>query len=580
MNPLKFSKGLVVLNGLVPLLVLIWDAYQGQLGANSVNYALHVTGILSLLFLFLSLIMTPLRWVTGWGGWVAFRRALGLYGFFYSVVHVGIYVAFDRALDLNSTLHEIWMRRFLQIGTAAVFLMVPLAVTSTNGMIQKIGPKRWKVLHRLAYVVAALGVIHYYLLVKSDIRQPVAFAVVLTGLLGARVGRHYFELRKAADKNSELAVKARSIPSRTKPKFWSGELKLAATFQETPDVKTFRFVAKDEGPFPFDYLPGQYMNLQLMIDGQRVNRSYTIASSPTRRDACELTIKREPKGTSSRYLHDKLMIGDSIKVSAPAGKFVFTGTEAPAVLLVAGGVGITPMMSIVRYLTDRVWSGDIYFLVIAKAERDIIFHDELCWLKKRFPKLHLCMTLTREELGSMWQGERGRANGALLTRFVPNLVHVPAFICGPDEMMNSTCELLKELGVPKEQIKTEAFVSPVGNTDKQDSSLGLAQGIKASTNEIGLSTNTGNGRVTQLSFAKSGSNTTIDDDKTILEAAEAAGVDIPYECRSGVCGQCKTKVLRGSIVMDSEDAISSSEKANGYILACQARLRSDVIIDV
>jgi hypothetical protein len=104
MNQLKFFKALVMLNGLVPLLVLAWDAYHGQLGANSVNYALHVTGILSLLFLFLSLLMTPLRWITGWGGWIAFRRALGLYGFFYSVIHVGIYVGLDRAMDLNSTL--------------------------------------------------------------------------------------------------------------------------------------------------------------------------------------------------------------------------------------------------------------------------------------------------------------------------------------------------------------------------------------------------------------------------------------------------------------------------------------------
>ena len=274
------------------------------------------------------------------------------------------------------------------------------------------------------------------------------------------------------------------------------------------------------------------------------------------------------------------MIDDSIKVSAPAGKFVFTGTEASAVLLIAGGVGITPMMSIVRYLTDRVWSGDIYFLVIAKTEREIIFHDELRWLENRFPKLHLYVTLTREELGSLWQGERGRANGALLKRFVPNLVQVSAYLCGPDEMMNSTHDLLVELGVPNNQIKTEAFVSPAGNTGQQDSNSGFTHGIGASTEEIGLKAVAKEGRVTQLYCAKSGLGISIDDDKTILEAAEEAGVEIPYECRSGICGQCKTKALRGTIVMDSEDAISSSEKAEGYILACQARLRSDAVIDV
>ena len=149
--------------------MLGWDAYHGQLGANAVNHALHVTGTLSLVFLFLALVITPLRWATGWGGWVAFRRALGLYAFFYSIIHLGIYIGLDRALSVSSTFHEIWTRRFLQVGVAAVLLMVPLAVTSTNGMVRRLGPKRWKLLHRAVYLVAALGVLHYYMLVKSDV---------------------------------------------------------------------------------------------------------------------------------------------------------------------------------------------------------------------------------------------------------------------------------------------------------------------------------------------------------------------------------------------------------------------------
>ena len=96
MNSLQFYRNLVLLNGAVPLVVLLWDAYRGQLGANPINDALHITGILSLIFLLLSLSMTPARWITGWSGWIAFRRSLGLYGFFYSVLHFGIYVGFDR----------------------------------------------------------------------------------------------------------------------------------------------------------------------------------------------------------------------------------------------------------------------------------------------------------------------------------------------------------------------------------------------------------------------------------------------------------------------------------------------------
>ena len=397
MNQLQFLRWLVVFNGFVPLLVLGWDAYQGQLGANSVNYALHVTGILSLIFLFGSLVMTPLRWLSGWSGWIAFRRALGLYGFFYAALHVAIYVGLDRQLSVASTFSEIWARRFLQVGTAAVFLMVPLALTSTNAMIRRLGGKNWKLLHRTAYLVAILGVVHYYMLVKSDVRQPVAFAIVLTGLLGARVAHRYLEVRKRSDKSVAVGRASTAKTGSKKPRYWKGELQVIGLFQETPDVKTFRLASVDGEALPFDYLPGQYLNLKLNIDGKVINRSYTIASSPTRLDSCELSIKREANGVASRFLHDTIRVGDRIAVGAPAGKFVFTGAGAKEVLLIAGGVGITPLMSIVRYLTDHSWDGDIFFLVVAKSERDLIFRDELALLQKRCPRLHVCPTLTRSD---------------------------------------------------------------------------------------------------------------------------------------------------------------------------------------
>lgn len=182
-SALPFYRKLVVLNGAVPLVMLVWDALDGQLAANSVNHALHITGIVSLVCLLLTLAMTPLQRITGWGGWGSFRRSLGLYGFFYAVVHLGIYVVLDRAGDLRSTLHEVVTRTYLQIGTVALLLMIPLAVTSTNAMIHRLGSRRWKQLHRATYVVGILGVVHYYLLVKSDVRQPVAFGVVLGVLL-------------------------------------------------------------------------------------------------------------------------------------------------------------------------------------------------------------------------------------------------------------------------------------------------------------------------------------------------------------------------------------------------------------
>ena len=126
-------------------------------------------------------------------------------------------------------------------------------------------------------------------------------------------------------------------------------------------------------------------------------------------------------------------------------------------MLISGGVGITPMMSIVRYLTDRAWPGDIYFVNVAKTEEGLIFHDELQWLKRRFPRLYVCQTLTRCPPDSMWKGDRGRVTESLLKRFVPDLARQPVYLCGPNEMMDATRSLLQGLGIASSQIKTEKF---------------------------------------------------------------------------------------------------------------------------
>lgn len=585
MNLVQFLKLLVILNGTVPLIMLVWDAWRGQLGANSVNNALHITGIVSLVFLLLSLIMTPLRWITGWGGWIAFRRALGLYGFAYAVLHLAIYVGLDRALSLSSTLHEIATRRFLQVGAVAILLMIPLAITSTSGMLRRLGAKRWKLLHRAAYPVAILGVLHYYMLVKSDVRQPLAFGVVLAGLLGARVGRHYLELRRDA-RRSRTSSPANSLdaggpisPATGRSgRPWKGELKIAAIFCETHDVKTFRLIAANGGNLPFDYQPGQYLNLQLTIDGERVNRSYTLASSPTRGAFCELSIKREPKGLASRYLHDHLQVGDVLRVSGPAGKFVFTGADERQVLLIAGGVGITPVMSILRSLTDRAWEGDIYFAIVARSEHDLIFQDELLWLQQRFPRLQVCRTLTRCDAGSRWTGERGRLSESLLQRFVPDLHQTPVFLCGPDEMMDATRELLRKVGVPDGLVHTEAFVSrkAMSAEDATGTELTDPSVLVQPTATVSLKPA---GSLSTIHFARSNIQAQISSETTILEAAEDSSVEIPYECRSGICGQCKTRLVGGNVVMDCDDALSRAEQAAGFVLACQARPLAHLIVE-
>ncbi len=184
---LQFAKLLVIINGAVPLVLLGWDAFNHQLGANPVNFAILTTGMMGLIFLMLSLLVTPLRKVSGWNWIISLRRTLGLYAFFYICAHFLIFFGLDRSFSVSSTLTEMVKRKYLIIGSIGLFVMIPLAVTSTNAMIKRLGGKRWRALHRLAYVAGIAGVIHYYMQVKADVRQPLVFASVLTVLLGYRV---------------------------------------------------------------------------------------------------------------------------------------------------------------------------------------------------------------------------------------------------------------------------------------------------------------------------------------------------------------------------------------------------------
>ena len=186
-NDIRFARLLLIVNGAVPLVLLGWDALHSQLGANPVKFTLLTTGMMGLIFLLLTLLVTPLRKISGWN-WIIFsRRTLGLYAFFYTCLHFLIFFGLDRSFNVSSTLTEMVKRKYLIIGSTGLLVMVPLAVTSTNAMIKRLGGKRWRALHRLAYVAAIAGVIHYYLQVKADVRQPLAFAAVLTVLLGYRV---------------------------------------------------------------------------------------------------------------------------------------------------------------------------------------------------------------------------------------------------------------------------------------------------------------------------------------------------------------------------------------------------------
>jgi sulfoxide reductase heme-binding subunit YedZ len=191
-SEIKFNQSVVFVNAVVPLVLLGWDGYNHRLGANPVEYLTHTTGILTLVFLVLSLAVTPARKITNIHWLIRVRRMLGLFAFFYGILHLLTYVWFDKGFAISAIGKDILTRRFIAVGMISFFLMLPLAITSTNKMIKRLGGKRWQRLHRVVYISAIAGVLHYWLLVKADTRIPDTFAIVLLVLLAYRLADRYF----------------------------------------------------------------------------------------------------------------------------------------------------------------------------------------------------------------------------------------------------------------------------------------------------------------------------------------------------------------------------------------------------
>lgn len=177
----------VFLAALIPAALLIRDATSDNLGANPIEAIEMRTGWWTLVFLFVTLAITPLRRVTGWNRLIKLRRMLGLFAFFYATTHVMAFIGLDMFFDWGFIVAEVVERPWITIGMASWLLLIPLAVTSTRGWVRRLGGRRWALLHRLAYVSAAGGTLHFYWAVKQDTSQPLLFAAILALLFGARL---------------------------------------------------------------------------------------------------------------------------------------------------------------------------------------------------------------------------------------------------------------------------------------------------------------------------------------------------------------------------------------------------------
>lgn len=365
------------------------------------------------------------------------------------------------------------------------------------------------------------------------------------------------------------------------------DLKIVDIIDETVDTKTFRMVGTK--PVLFSFKPGQFVTLNIPIDGKTVKRSYSISSSPSRPHTLELTVKRVPGGLVSNWMCDELKLGDVLNAKGPAGKFTCFGFPERKLLFIGAGSGITPVMSMLRWVVDTAADVDAYLFVSARTPHDIIFRNELNWMSSRHSGIRVGITCTGRPSGAeAWTGITGRCSGEMLQMMVPDLMERHAFMCGPEPFMDSVTDGLRSVGYPIEHLHSESFggarVVPDAKVEprdvvKNDAGVSLSpEAFEKSVAALEVPVDTATFQVT---FAKSGVTVTTAGEADILELAEANGVDeIDYACRSGSCGQCVVKCSSGTVEMDEDCAIDDDEKAEGMIYACCSIPTSDVVIDV
>jgi sulfoxide reductase heme-binding subunit YedZ len=207
-NWIGWAKVAVFLAALWPVFSLVWRGFHDDLGANPIEFITHATGDWTIRFLCLTLAITPTRKLLSQPWLIKFRRMLGLFAFFYGTLHLMTYLWLDKFFDVDAILKDIAKRRFITMGMLAFAAMIPLAVTSTAGSIRRLGGKRWQLLHRLIYLSAVAGVIHYYWLVKSDVRLPLMYGAIVGVLLLYRViaAKTKPKTRKAVPARKPVAV--------------------------------------------------------------------------------------------------------------------------------------------------------------------------------------------------------------------------------------------------------------------------------------------------------------------------------------------------------------------------------------
>ncbi|MBO0213584.1 hybrid-cluster NAD(P)-dependent oxidoreductase [Vibrio sp. Vb2880] len=310
------------------------------------------------------------------------------------------------------------------------------------------------------------------------------------------------------------------------------------------DFVTF-WLEPQHGQAP-SYQPGQHLPIEVVVDGENVARRYTLSSSPSRPGRLAISVKRIDGGRVSNWLAENLQVGDTLATQLPDGSFhLEQALHQQPLLLLSAGSGVTPMLSMLRYLADHQQINDVVFYHQCRAVEDIPVREELEQLNREFDGLKVFISLTQPPVD--WFGLKGRFSLSHLKQ-VPNVAARQVFVCGPDGFMQKAKNLLLKQGLPEAAYHQEAF--------------GVAQSVTKAFKTLQLSVN---GNVFE------GNN-----QATLLDQAEAAGIAIASSCRAGFCGSCKVTLESGQVHQPEVPALQAHERNMGVVLACCCIPETDI----
>ncbi|WP_205910840.1 hybrid-cluster NAD(P)-dependent oxidoreductase [Paroceanicella profunda] len=348
-------------------------------------------------------------------------------------------------------------------------------------------------------------------------------------------------------------------------RFWTDaqELECTMILPEAPGVKTFCFKTTDDSWFK--YFPGQFITIELPTPGEKLLRTYTLSSSPSRPLSIAITVKAQRGSLGSQWMLDHVQVGDRFRAYGPGGLFTFHNHPAEKYLFISAGSGITPMMSMTRWLYDDGAHTDITFVHAARRPSDIIFRAELERMAQRLPDLHISFVIEEDDPYVAWTGYRGRLSQLMLPLMAPDYLEREIFCCGPAPFMQEVRDILHSVGFDMEHYHEENFLAPV-----------LAESEREEPDDVIPDEDS---RAAVI-FAASGVEAACRETDTVLAVAKAAGLNIPSACQFGVCGTCKVRKLSGEVHMVHNGGISDDDIASGHILACCSNPIGRVEVDV